>query len=90
MSMRKGSLNSVTQPLQGSRSMKGATPGMGADGDNAGVPTKQMEGVSVGNPKLTTPAKDKVDSGSKTASSMGAKVGKSANLITPASSVIRK
>lgn len=83
MNMRKGSLTTVTDPVQGSRSMKGATPGMGADGDNAGVPTKQMETVGGGSPNLNTPVKDKVGGGSKAASNMGAKVGNSVKVNTP-------
>lgn len=86
--MRKGNLSSPNvDVVQGSHSMPSPTAGMAAmgglmGGSDAGVVVKQLEGVSVGSPKLTTPA-TKVDSGSKTPSSAGAKIGK-ANVSTPA------
>lgn len=85
--MRKGSLSSpTTDTVQGSKSMKSPTAGMAdmgglAAGDATGVSVKQIEGVSVGSPKLSTPVKDAIG-GSKKPSSAGAKIGK-AKVSTP-------
>ena len=87
--MRKGTLSTPNvDTVQGGHQMPGMTSGM-ADlgglmgGDDAGVGTKQMEGVGLGSPKLTTPAKDMVDRGSKSPSSAGAKIKPSGNMVTP-------
>lgn len=87
--MRRGNLHTPnTDIIQGSHMMPGMTSGMAElgglmGGNDAGVGLKQCEGVGVGSPSLTTPAKDKVDAGSKSPSSAGSKIKPSGNIVTP-------
>lgn len=85
--MRKGNLVTPSKDLlQSSRNLT-ATKGMSEmgglmGGDAAGVPVKQIENVSVGEPKLTSPMDDRLQPELGAASKAGAKIGK-ANLNSP-------